>query len=96
MPWPLYQMDSVHRLQSQRAVGANAAARPGRLYWPHLIWVILKLVQHFHIWWSLWERHEASWTYAAFLAQLLPPLVLYLQATTIVTPSTQDVMRVLR
>jgi hypothetical protein len=71
--------------------GAHYAAKPGNLYWPHLVWVALKLVQHFNIWWSLWARHEASWSYGAFLVQLLPPLVLYLQAMALVTPSPQSV-----
>jgi hypothetical protein len=71
--------------------GAHYAARAERLYWPHLVWVTLKLIQHFNIWWSLWARHEASWNYAAFLVQLLPPLILYLQATTLVTPSPQSI-----
>jgi len=53
----------------------------------------LKLLQHFNIWWSLWERREvsSSWTYATFLIQLLPPLILYLQATALVTPTPQVV-----
>jgi hypothetical protein len=71
--------------------GVNYAAKPGQLYWPHLVWLALKLIQHFNIWWSLWERHEASWSYAAFLVQLVPPLVLYLQATALVTPSPQSI-----
>jgi hypothetical protein len=71
--------------------GAYYAARREHIYWPHLVWVVLKLLQHFNIWWTLWERNDASWSYAAFLAQLLPPLTLYLQATTLVTPSPQSV-----
>ena len=49
------------------------------------------MLQHFNVWWSLWERREAAWSYAAFLVQLIPPLTLYLQATALVTPTPQAV-----
>jgi hypothetical protein len=71
--------------------GASHAVGRTRRYWPHLMWVALKLLQHFNIWWTLWTRREASWSYAGFLAQLMPPLVLYLQATALAPPSPEGI-----
>jgi hypothetical protein len=71
--------------------GASSSLSRTHSYWPHLVWVALKLLQHFNIWWTLWSKHEASWSYAGFLAQLLAPLVLYLQATALVTSSPQSI-----
>ena len=55
------------------------------------MWLVLKLIQHFNIWWVLWAKHEVSWSYGAFLAQLISSLALYLQATALVSPSPQSV-----
>jgi hypothetical protein len=71
--------------------GGNYAVDRKRCYWPHLVWVMLKLLQHFNIWWLLWAKHDVSWSYAGFLAQLVSPVVLYLQATALVTTSPQSI-----
>ena len=39
----------------------------------------------------LWATRDVSWDYGRFLAQLATPLLLYLQATALVTPSPQSV-----
>ena len=55
------------------------------------MWVGLKLLQHFNVWWLLWASRDVSWDYGRFLAQLGPPLILYLQATALVTSTPQSV-----
>ena len=69
---------------------SHAIDRDSR-YWPHLVWVGLKLLHHFNVWWLLWSTRDVSWDYGRFLAQLAAPLILYLQATALVTPSPQSV-----
>ncbi len=71
--------------------GFSHAVDRDRRYWPHLVWVGLKLLQHFNVWWLLWASRDVSWDYGRFLAQLGPPLILYLQATALVTSSPQSV-----
>ena len=70
--------------------GVSHAAGRNR-YWPHLAWVGIKFVQCFNAWWMLWASRDVSWDYGRFLVQLAPPLILYLQATALVTSSPQSV-----
>ncbi len=39
----------------------------------------------------LWASRDVSWDYGLFLLQLAPPLLLYLQATALVTSSPRSV-----
>ncbi len=55
------------------------------------MWVGLKLLQYFNVLWLLWASRDVSWDYGRFLAQLGPPLILYLQASALVTSSPQSV-----
>jgi hypothetical protein len=69
---------------------SHAVDRNGR-YWPHLAWVGIKFLQCFNAWWMLWASRSVSWDYGRFLMQLAPPLILYLQATALVTSSPRSV-----
>ncbi len=71
--------------------GVSHAADPNRRYWPHLAWVGIKLLHCFNVWWGLWASRDVSWDYGRFLVQLGPPLILYLQATALVTSSPRSV-----
>jgi hypothetical protein len=55
------------------------------------VWVGVKFIQCFNAWWMLWASRDVSWDYGRFLMQLAPPLILYLQATALVTSSPQSV-----
>ena len=50
-----------------------------------------QFIQCFNAWWVLWASRDVSWDYGRFLVQLGPPLILYLQATTLVTSTPQSV-----
>ena len=71
--------------------GVSHAVDAERRYWPHLVWVGVKFLQCFHAWWVLWASRGVSWDYGRFLVQLGPPLILYLQATALVTSTPQSV-----
>jgi len=63
---------------------SHALVREKR-YWPHVLWIAIKLHNHFMVWWMYWGARDLEWTYATFLAQLSVPVVLYLQASALVT-----------
>jgi hypothetical protein len=71
--------------------GVSHAADSNRRYWPHLVWIGVKFLQCFNAWWILWASRDVSWDYGRFLVQLGPPLILYLQATALVTSTPQSV-----
>ena len=72
--------------------GAGPVLGAERRYWVHAGWVLVKLQQHFGAWWVMWSfRGETEWNYLRFLAQLVPPILLYLQATTLVTQTPRAV-----
>ena len=50
-----------------------------KLYWPTIASVLILLVVHVLVWWTLFElRAESEWTFPGFLAVLLLPILLYL------------------
>lgn len=52
-----------------------------RLYWPHLLWVILVFVLHVQEWWFTWElRSMNSWRLPLFLFEILYPVSLFIMA----------------
>lgn len=71
--------------------GAPSAFAQGRRYWPHSLWLAIKFLHHFMIWWSVWGIRNANWDFMSFFAQLAPPVVLYLQASALVTSSADAI-----
>ncbi len=60
------------------------------LYWPAIASVLILLVLHVLIWWTLFElRRYAGWTFPGFLAVLLMPILLYL-LSALVLPDFGD------
>ena len=52
-----------------------------KIYWPHLIWILLALVMHVQEWWVTFELRDYSpWRLPIFLFVLLYPVVLFILA----------------
>ena len=52
-----------------------------KIYWPHLLWVIIVLVLHVQEWYVTFElRSLAQWRFPLFLFVLLYPVVLFILA----------------
>jgi len=52
-----------------------------KIYWPHLLWVLLVLVLHVQEWWVTFElRSLEKWRLPLFLFVLLYPVVLFILA----------------
>jgi hypothetical protein len=63
------------------------ALRPDRRSWIHVGWVVQKFFNHILWWWSLWLARDAQWNLALYLFGFAGPIVLYLQASALATPS---------
>ncbi len=68
----------------------SALAREQR-YWPHSLWIAIKFLNHFQFWWVSWGTRDANWHFLFFLTQLATPVVLYLQASALVTSSPDSI-----
>jgi len=56
-----------------------------RFYWLHTGWVLLLIVLHLHMWWSLWVlRLVTEWTYGTFAYVLLGPALLVIASHVII------------
>jgi hypothetical protein len=62
-----------------------------RHYWVHFLWVIQKLINHIMWWWGTWAANSFEWNLAWFFWSLAGPIVLYLQATALVTTAPNDI-----
>ena len=52
-----------------------------KLYWPHMLWVILVFVLHVQQWWLTYElRVISSWRLPFFLFEVLYPINLFILA----------------
>lgn len=72
--------------------GLRPAVSPRRAYWVHAVWVVIKLLNLVLFWWALWNYREGvNWNLFLFAWVLLPPALLYLQATALVTRSPDAV-----
>lgn len=61
-----------------------------RAYGPAICWVFALLVIQVQCWWSMFSlREETDWTFIKFLAVLMQPIILYLQAI-VVLPGTSS------
>ncbi len=73
--------------------GSLSAFSPARIYPIHAVWMVLTFVSHFFYWWLLWNfRGETvAWNFARFFFVALPAVVLYLQATLLVSSLPHEV-----
>jgi hypothetical protein len=52
-----------------------------KIYWPHLVWILLALIMHVQEWWVTFElRTYGPWRLPIFLFVLLYPVVLFILA----------------
>ena len=72
--------------------GALRAFRPSGAYPTHAAWTAIKILGHYVYWWSLWQfQSNAEWNFARFVLLSVPAVILYLQATLLVTSAPQSV-----
>jgi hypothetical protein len=72
--------------------GGLSAFSRSRVYPIHALWVIVVFTQHFMYWWMLWGvRGVVDWNFPRFLFLALPAVVLYLQATVLVSSTPRAV-----
>jgi hypothetical protein len=72
--------------------GVLPSLNASRRYWVHLLWILQKLFNHIFWWWGTWSLNSfESWNIAWFVWTVTGPIILYLQATALVTTSPQDV-----
>jgi hypothetical protein len=52
-----------------------------KVYWPHLLWVIVVLVLHVQDWWVTFDlRHYGPWSLPTFLFMMTYPITLFILA----------------
>jgi len=73
--------------------GSLSALLPSRLYPIHAVWLVIKFINHFSYWWTLWGLRGGAveWNFPLFLYVAMPGVVLYLQSTLLVSPSPREV-----
>ena len=62
--------------------GLRSVLMPQRRYWPHAIWVVIKLLNLIAFWWWLWAYRyadESYWNIVTFAFVLSLPSIMYLQ-----------------
>ncbi len=67
-----------------------------RLYWPHLLWIVLVFVLHVQDWWLLYQlKGISTWRLPGFLFQVLYPISLFIMARLLfpMTAESQTDMR---
>ena len=73
--------------------GLRPAVSSSRVYWVHAFWVMIKLLNLVLFWWALWNYREGvEWNLLFFAWILVPPALLYLQATALVTRAPNEVL----
>ncbi len=56
-----------------------------KLYWVHLLWVVITFVGHIFLWWTMWNlRLLRDWDFFSFLLVLLAPVLLYVAAAFLI------------
>ncbi len=58
-------------------------ASPAR-YWPHALWIVFSLLLAVIAWWNFWSYRAVEWNFFRFVAVLVTPAVIYLQAAALV------------
>jgi len=66
--------------------GVRDSFDPQRRFWIHSLWVVNKLMNATLLFWAGWIYREVeSWNFIDFLALLVPPGIVFLQAHALVT-----------
>lgn len=62
-----------------------------KLYWPHILWIILVFFLHIQEWWAIYDlRHYDSWQLPTFLFISLYPINLFILARILFPISSTD------
>ena len=60
-------------------------------YWLHELWILILILFHVHMWWSLWAvRTSVAWTYPLFLYLLIGPAGLVIASHIIIPGEFYD------
>jgi len=69
-----------------------ASFDPGRRYWVHFTWTLVKLTNPVSYWWAMWAfRHREAWSFPLFFGSLVVAGILYLQIVALATTDPQSV-----
>jgi hypothetical protein len=62
-----------------------------KTYWLHELWILILILFHVHMWWSLWAlRTSVAWTYPLFLYLLVGPAGLVIASHIIIPGEFYD------
>jgi hypothetical protein len=62
-----------------------------RIYWPHLVWIVLVIIMHVQEWWVTFDLRELStWRLPTFLFVMLYPITLFILARLLFPFGLQD------
>jgi hypothetical protein len=67
--------------------GIGEALRTEARYWIHVGWMAIIFLRIIMWWWGLWVARDSQWNLGIFLLELGAPIVFYLQAKSLTTPS---------
>jgi hypothetical protein len=73
--------------------GSLSAFFPSRVYPIHALWLAIKFINHFLYWWMLWGLRGGAveWSFPLFLLVASPAVLLYLQASLLVSAAPRVV-----
>ena len=62
-----------------------------RIYWPHLVWIVLVIIMHVQEWWVTFDlRSLTTWRLPTFLFVMLYPITLFILARLLFHFGLQD------
>ncbi len=62
-----------------------------KIYWPHLVWIILVIIMHVQEWWVTFDlRSITTWRLPTFLFVMLYPITLFILARLLFPFGLQD------
>lgn len=77
-----------------RIVQVRGRVKP---YWPTFVWVFTLLLIHVQMWWTMFGlRNVETWTFFAFLATLMQPILLFFLSALVLPDFDNEEMHDLR
>ena len=58
--------------------------------WIHVGWILQKFITHLLWWWGMWTARDADWNLGLYTAELVAPVILFLQASALARPSDRS------
>ena len=56
-------------------------------YAPHTLWLVMIVLTHFLLWWSIWDFRDVEWNYARFIVASIQPMMLFFLSAIIIPPA---------